>query len=63
VEAELKFVLICGRGQELMNVGVVEFFGILAVALDEPTDPAERRRVWETTLAVNLSGVWNTVTR
>ena len=40
---------------------VVANAGILSVALDEPTDPADRRRVWETTLAVNLTGVWNTV--
>lgn len=40
---------------------VVANAGILSIALDEPTDPVERRRVWETTLAINLTGVWNTV--
>ena len=35
--------------------------GILAIALDEPTDPAARRKVWEATLDVNLGGAWNTV--
>lgn len=40
---------------------VVANAGILSITLDEPTDPAERRRVWETTLATNLTGVWNTV--
>lgn len=40
---------------------VVANAGILSIALDEPTDPAQRRAVWETTLAVNLTGVWNTI--
>lgn len=40
---------------------VVANAGILSIALDEPTDPLERSRVWETTLAINLTGVWNTV--
>lgn len=43
-----------------LDVAVINA-GILAIALDEPTDPAQRARVWDTTLAVNLGGAWNTV--
>ncbi|PKW16402.1 mycofactocin-coupled SDR family oxidoreductase [Saccharopolyspora spinosa] len=35
--------------------------GIYALTLDEPTDVAERRRFWQDTIDVNLTGVWNTV--
>lgn len=35
--------------------------GILSIAVDEPTDDAARQRVWDNTLAVNLTGAWNTV--
>ena len=35
--------------------------GVYALTLDEPTDPAERRRFWQDTIDVNLTGVWNTV--
>lgn len=40
---------------------VVANAGILSIAIDEPTDPAERARVWQTTLDVNLTGAWNTL--
>jgi SDR family mycofactocin-dependent oxidoreductase len=35
--------------------------GVYALTLDEPTDPAGRRRFWQDTIDVNLTGVWNTV--
>jgi SDR family mycofactocin-dependent oxidoreductase len=35
--------------------------GVWAVAVDEPTDPVLRRRVWQTTLDINTTGVWNTI--
>jgi SDR family mycofactocin-dependent oxidoreductase len=35
--------------------------GVFALTLDEPTDPSERRRFWQDTIDVNLTGVWNTV--
>jgi SDR family mycofactocin-dependent oxidoreductase len=40
---------------------VVANAGILSVSVDEPTDRATRRAVWEATIGVNLTGVWNTV--
>lgn len=40
---------------------VVANAGILSIAVEEPTDDAERQRVWDNTLAVNLTGAWNTV--
>lgn len=40
---------------------VVANAGIWAVRLDQPTDDAGRTRVWEDTLGVNLTGVWNTI--
>lgn len=40
---------------------VVANAGILSIALDEPTDPAERARVWQAALDVNLTGAWNTL--
>ena len=35
--------------------------GILAITLDEPVDPQDRRRVWQDTIDVNLTGVWNAI--
>jgi SDR family mycofactocin-dependent oxidoreductase len=35
--------------------------GIWAVNLEEPTDPARRSVVWNDTIGINLTGVWNTV--
>jgi SDR family mycofactocin-dependent oxidoreductase len=40
---------------------VIANAGILSVTLDEPTEHEARRSVWEATLGVNLTGVWNTV--
>jgi SDR family mycofactocin-dependent oxidoreductase len=40
---------------------VVANAGILSIALDEPTDPAERSKIWQTTVDVNLTGAWNTL--
>jgi SDR family mycofactocin-dependent oxidoreductase len=40
---------------------VVANAGIWAVRLDEPTDDEGRMRVWEDTLGVNVTGVWNTI--
>lgn len=35
--------------------------GILAVALHEPVGTEARRQVWQDTIDVNLTGVWNTI--
>lgn len=40
---------------------VVANAGILSITLDEPTDPAQRAKVWQTTLDINLTGAWNTL--
>ncbi len=40
---------------------VVANAGILSISVDEPTDPATRQQVWQTTLDVNITGAWNTV--
>jgi SDR family mycofactocin-dependent oxidoreductase len=40
---------------------VVANAGIWAVALEEPTEPAVRERVWRDTIDINLTGAWNTV--
>ncbi|MEU6643565.1 mycofactocin-coupled SDR family oxidoreductase [Saccharomonospora sp. NPDC046836] len=40
---------------------VVANAGILAISLTEPEDPEQRQQVWQTTVDINLSGVWNTV--
>ena len=40
---------------------VVANAGIWAVSLEEPRDADRRVRVWEDTIAVNLTGVWNTI--
>ncbi|MFD4195093.1 mycofactocin-coupled SDR family oxidoreductase [Amycolatopsis thermoflava] len=40
---------------------VVANAGILAIAVDEPTDPEQRQKVWQTTLDINIGGAWNTV--
>lgn len=40
---------------------VIANAGILSIAIDEPSDPAERAQVWQTTLDINLTGAWNTV--
>ncbi|MEV5302657.1 mycofactocin-coupled SDR family oxidoreductase [Amycolatopsis methanolica] len=55
---------------EVVADGVAEFgrldivvanAGILAIAVDEPTDPEQRQKVWQTTLDINIGGAWNTV--
>lgn len=35
--------------------------GILSIAVDEPSDAQDRRKVWDSTIEVNLGGAWNTV--
>ncbi len=40
---------------------VVANAGIWAVHLEEPTDPAVRQQIWQDTIDINLTGVWNTV--
>jgi SDR family mycofactocin-dependent oxidoreductase len=40
---------------------VVANAGIWAVRVDPPTDDEGRTRMWEDTLGVNLTGVWNTI--
>jgi SDR family mycofactocin-dependent oxidoreductase len=40
---------------------VIANAGVWAVSVDEPTDPAVRRAVWQTTLDISTTGVWNTV--
>lgn len=35
--------------------------GVWEVQLDEPTDPGERFRIWQSTLDINLTGVWHTI--
>ena len=40
---------------------VVANAGVWLVHLDEPTEFAERQRIWQDTLDINLTGVWNTV--
>ena len=40
---------------------VVANAGIWGVSLDQPTDDAGRTRLWEDTLGVNVTGVWNTI--
>lgn len=40
---------------------VVANAGIWAVRLDQPTDDEGRTRMWQDTLSVNLTGVWNTI--
>jgi len=40
---------------------VIANAGILAISVDEPEDPAARQKVWQTTLDINVGGVWNTV--
>ena len=58
------------RLREVVEAGVAELgrldivcanAGIFSLTLDEPTDPAARRRFWQDTIDVNLTGVWNTV--
>jgi len=58
------------RLREVVEAGVAELgrldivcanAGIFSLTLDEPTDPAGRRRFWQDTIDVNLTGVWNTV--
>ncbi len=40
---------------------VVANAGTFAVRLDQPTDDAGRAEIWDVTLDVNLTGVWNTI--
>ena len=40
---------------------VVANAGIWAVDVDEPSDAGRRARVWEDTIGINLTGVWNTI--
>lgn len=40
---------------------VIANAGILAISVDEPEDPSDRQKVWQTTLEINVGGVWNTV--
>jgi len=40
---------------------VVANAGIWAVRVDQPTDDEGRTRMWEDTLGVNVTGVWNTI--
>lgn len=40
---------------------VVANAGVWEVQLDEPTDYAARHKIWQDTLDINLTGVWNTV--
>ncbi|MGZ4741253.1 MAG: mycofactocin-coupled SDR family oxidoreductase [Ilumatobacteraceae bacterium] len=40
---------------------VVANAGIWAVRVDQPTDDEGRTRMWQDTLDVNLTGVWNTI--
>lgn len=40
---------------------VIANAGIWAVKIDKATDPARREIVWRDTIAINLTGVWNTV--
>lgn len=40
---------------------VVANAGIWAVRVDQPSDDDGRTRVWDDTLGVNLTGVWNTI--
>jgi SDR family mycofactocin-dependent oxidoreductase len=40
---------------------VVANAGIWACHLEEPTDPAVRQQIWQDTLGINLTGVWNTI--
>jgi SDR family mycofactocin-dependent oxidoreductase len=40
---------------------VVANAGTFAVRLDQPTDDAGRSEIWDVTLDVNLTGVWNTI--
>ncbi len=35
--------------------------GVWPIQLEEPTDPAARIDVWEASIGVNLTGVWNTL--
>ncbi|PKW16538.1 mycofactocin-coupled SDR family oxidoreductase [Saccharopolyspora spinosa] len=56
--------------REVVGEGVAQFgrldivvanAGILAIAVDEPADPDQRQKVWQTTLDINIGGAWNTV--
>ena len=40
---------------------VVANAGIWAITVDQPTDDDGRTRMWEDTIGVNLTGVWNTI--
>ena len=40
---------------------VVANAGIWAIRVDQPTDDEGRTKMWEDTLGVNLTGVWNTI--
>jgi SDR family mycofactocin-dependent oxidoreductase len=40
---------------------VIANAGVWEVHLQEPTDPGERARIWQDTLDINLTGVWNTI--
>ncbi len=40
---------------------VVANAGIWAVRVDQPTDDAGRTEMWQDTLGVNVTGVWNTI--
>ncbi|GAB3347595.1 mycofactocin-coupled SDR family oxidoreductase [Amycolatopsis echigonensis] len=60
-QAALREVVADGVAQFGRLDIVVANAGILAIALDEPTDPDQRREVWQTTLDINIGGAWNTV--
>lgn len=59
--AALKDAVDAGTA-ELGSIGVVcANAGIWAVSLDEPTDRARRKTIWDDTVDINLTGVWNTI--
>ncbi|QIZ37751.1 mycofactocin-coupled SDR family oxidoreductase [Saccharopolyspora sp. ASAGF58] len=60
-QAALREVVADGVAQFGRLDIVVANAGILAIAVEEPTDPGHRQKVWQTTLDINIGGAWNTM--
>ena len=58
---ELRAAIADGVGELGRLDFVVPNAGTFAVQLDQPTDDAGRAEVWNVTLDINLTGVWNTI--
>jgi SDR family mycofactocin-dependent oxidoreductase len=59
--AELRAVVAAGVAELGRLDVVVANAGTFAVRVDQPMDDAGRAEIWDVTLGVNLTGVWNTI--